>query len=151
MIEIPLTQGKVAFVDDQDAHLLNWKWYLHNNKYAARGYQKEKKGKPRSMFLHHCIIGFSINGRFVDHINGDTFDNRRINLRFVTHRENLSNQKCHRNGTKTSHYVGVYWNKHAGKWKSIIRLGKERKFLGYFKIEKEAGSAYQTALNGDSE
>ncbi len=81
MINILLTQGRVTVIDDADAHLARYKWFY------GEGYA----GRRKDGMLHHCIVGFPLDGLVVDHINRDTLDNRRVNLRIVTQRENLLN------------------------------------------------------------
>lgn len=70
----------------------------------------------------------------IDHINGDSTDNRWCNLRDVTCQENLRNQKIRKNNK--SGKTGVDWNKTHGSWQargSIVQNGKyKRIFLGYF-------------------
>jgi hypothetical protein len=48
------------------------------------------------------------------------------------------------NGT-SSRYKGVYWVKDRMKWKSEIKVGEKKIFLGYFEIEKEAYDAFCNA------
>jgi hypothetical protein len=83
-------------------------------------------------------------GFFVDHINGDTLDNRRENLRVCTRKEN--NQNCNKRGTlPKSKYKGVVWVKKVGKWKAQIKSDKKTIYLGYFKDELLAAKAYNSA------
>ena len=115
MIKIPLTQKRFALVDDCDSHLAEFKWFLKNGGqgYAVRNVVRPD-GKTRMMFLHHAIVGFPLNRFKVDHRDGNSLDNRRSNLHFVTDRENSHNQKAHRGEKKkSSKYIGVYWNKKA--------------------------------------
>lgn len=74
----------------------------------------------------------------VDHINGDTYDNRIVNLRDVSIRENCNNQEKHRNGK----LPGAQW--HSGKhvWYALIRFDGIQYYLGDFKNEREAHEAY---------
>ncbi len=80
----------------------------------------------------------------VDHINGDTFDNRKCNLRLATAKENSRNIGK-RKGKFTSIYKGVNWNKKAAKFTARIMTDIGRVFLGYFKTEAEAALAYNKA------
>jgi len=152
MIEIPLTQGKVAYVDDSMAHLANYKWYAvecGNNWYAARGFRKRKPDGKWGMiraYLHHAVSGFPLHRKQVDHVDGNTLNDLQENLRHVTHRENGQNQRCHREGKTSSRYLGANWNKTRKRWESRIRVGKKRIFLGIFKTDKEASEAYQQAV-----
>lgn len=149
MVEIPLTQGKVAIVDDEMGWLKNRKW--HEMKCGEHWYANSKiklyDGTWRNMFLHHVVIGHPLMGFEVDHINGDGFLNTRDNLRHVTHRENMSNLKCHRDNNKTSGFIGVCWHKKEEKWRAQIHCHGKVKFLGRYADEEEASKAYKLALS----
>lgn len=95
MKEIPLTQGKVALVDDEDFELLNQlNWYAYKNKtgnyYAVRNYSAEK-GKRKIILMHREIMD-APKGIQVDHRNGDGLYNQKENLRLATHQQNSFNQ-----------------------------------------------------------
>ena len=55
---IPLTQGKVAIVDDEDYEYLNqFKWYADKNTntfYAARGVYEN--GKKKTLLMHTQLL-----------------------------------------------------------------------------------------------
>jgi hypothetical protein len=99
------------------------------------------------MFLHHAVIGYPLNGLQVDHIDGNGLNNRRENLRIVTHRQNHQNKKCHRaGGKKSSRFLGVRLHKASGLWQTRIWINGKELSLGYFHDEQKAGDAYQKAL-----
>jgi len=76
----------------------------------------------------------------VDHINGDSLDNRRCNLRFVTHQQNLMNQ-APQSGC-SSKYKGVYLNKKLNSWVVQIKYrGRMRSITG-IQNEKIADMIY---------
>ena len=94
MKKIRLTKGYEALVDDQDFPELNsFRWQAMmgggRNIYAKR---RGKKGEPITVLMHRYLFGSPLE-RDVDHINHDTLDNRRENLRVITHAENLSNRR----------------------------------------------------------
>ena len=92
------------------------------------------------------ISGRSIPaGISIDHINGDTGDNRLVNLRTATHRENCRNQKLRK--TNTSGVKGVSWHAQAGKWQAKIRDGQKQRSLGLFGAKEEAANAYANAAH----
>jgi len=66
----------------------------------------------------------------IDHINGDTSDNRIENLRSVSHTENMRNCKLRKDNS--SGVSGVNWSKTAKKWSARCNTDNGRKFLGYF-------------------
>lgn len=126
MIEIPLTQNKVANIDNEDVDLLQYKWCAVNRNgkhwYAVR--QEGQRPFRKHLSMHRVILtkvlGHS-NFKIVDHINGNGLDNRRCNLRPVTTSQNLRNQKKQNN--TTSLFKGVCWDKKGKKWKASIHLG----------------------------
>jgi hypothetical protein len=86
---------------------------------------------------------------YVDHINGDTLDYRRDNLRVATHEQNCWNSRKRTHRTKdalTSSFKGVAWDASSGKWRVQLRAGKGvRVHVGCFADEQEAARAYDTA------
>lgn len=80
-------------IDAQDAWLLE----EHTCSVRPNGYVLVKakfNGQWHTMYLHHCIMGSPIwEGEEIDHINGNRQDNRRSNLRYVTHRQNILNRE----------------------------------------------------------
>lgn len=146
MKEIPLTQGKFALVDDDDYDWLNqWKWYANkggNTFYACR-HPNVASGKRTIITMHVDIMGKK-EGLVTDHINGNGLDNRRINLRHVTHRQNLQN----RHGERSSKYPGVQWKKiQGGFWTAQFRHKEKCKHLGCFSDELDAYNAYCKAIS----
>jgi hypothetical protein len=144
MKEIPLTQGKVALVDDEDYEWLNqWKWCAYKNKntfYAAR-HTKTENGKQTMIRMHIEVIG-KREGLITDHINGNGLENRRENLRHVTRRQNGQN----RHDERSSKHPGVSWYKRDKNWQATIQVNGKRKHLGYFSNEADAFRAYCSAV-----
>ncbi|HUW14188.1 MAG TPA: HNH endonuclease, partial [Anaerolineae bacterium] len=141
---IPLTQNKVAIVDDADFEWLNqWKWCAHKERagyYAIRGIWIN--GKTRRVYMHRLILNLPPDMQ-TDHINGNGLDNRRLNLRVCTQSQNNANRRkwvsC------SSQYKGITWDKLRGKWQARINLNGEQKHLGRFDDEHEAAVAYNEA------
>ena len=108
--KIKLTRGQYTLVDDEDYWLNNYNWYALKTKsgfYAARHGTLEGK----FLLIHRVIMDFP--ELTVDHINGDTLDNRRKNLRIATQHQQMFNRKSNSNGT--SKYKGVSWAKTKNK------------------------------------
>lgn len=144
-MQIELTRGQVATVDDVDAD-----WVLQHNWQAQRAgrtwYAKAKIG-GRVVKLHRAIAeraGLTIHGMQVDHVNGDGLDNRRANLRVATATENMRHQTRKAAG-KSSHYKGVSWDRRAGKWYACINVDGQHVKLGRFDSEIVAAAAYDAA------
>lgn len=89
----------------------------------------------------HHIVWLLFNDTLpaqLDHINGDTHDNRIENLRAASALENARNRKI--GATNKSGVMGV-WMDSAGKWRSQIGSGGSRQFLGVFQTKEAAAAA----------
>lgn len=143
--EIPLTKDKVAIVDDEDyEYLMQWKWGGHERGYAQRYGKRSREGR-KVVLMHRVIVermrGAPIpEGLQVDHIDRDTSNNQRGNLRLATIQENARNRAGRQN--TISQYKGVAWHKHKRKWIASIKDHGKSQHLGYFASEEEAGRAY---------
>ncbi len=149
---IPLTKGRVALVDDADKDLAAFTWHASGAApgyfYAARSYRKE--GKQHRVQMHRLIasrVGEIGPKMVVDHINGDTLDNRRENLRIVSQQVNIRNRKA-ANRTSVSGIRGVRFYRPNGKWAASISIREEGRpngqrtvHLGYFATAEEATAA----------
>lgn len=145
MREIPLTQGRVALVDDEDyERVAGNKWYCLRDS-AWRNQvtgEYESYEKKRTIPMHRVIMN-APPGLEVDHINGDRLDNRKRNLRICTHRQNLKNMHNVRGGS--SMYKGVHRYKKTGRWQAYITVDYKRKALGHWGREEHAAIAYNIA------
>ena len=142
--KINLTKGKVALVDADDfAELTRWKWSAsksHNEKYVAVRGGVDATGTVTTLTMHRQIMGLVRgDGMEVDHINHDTLDNRRSNLRVVTPTQNKRWQPS-RAGS-SSEYVGVSWDSARYKWRAQIQVDGKVLNLGRFSTEYEAALA----------
>lgn len=124
-------------IDDDNWHSFNLlKWRLKNNKYASTSLNKQ------SISLHQIVLNKK-EGFVIDHINRNTFDNRRINLRHVTHSINNHN-KIIKSDNKTSKYNGVYLIKQSKikPWCAKISFNNKTIYIGLFETENAAAKAY---------
>ncbi len=143
MRKIPLSQGKFAIVDNDDfAELNQWKWCATKGRrnytfYAGRNVPNKGKKPPQIKLLMHRFIAKCPKGKIIDHIDGDGLNNRKSNLRICTQMENQLNRHCVPR-SNTSGFVGISWNKNAGKWMvGGMRKGKYR-WGGYYLKLKDA-------------
>lgn len=147
MKEIPLTRGCVAIVDDEDYEFLSlWKWYAleqPHTHYACRDIRVD--GKKKTIWMHR-IINQTPDGFLTDHKNGNGLDNRKENLRSVTHAENMVNCGRHATG-RYSKYRGVTWHKHDKVWIAQITVNYRTIYLGRFATEEAARDAYIAKRN----
>lgn len=135
---LPLTQEKRAIIDEDDFELLSrYKWYA-----AKRGYGfYAQRHSERKLLQMHRVITNAPKGMDVDHINGNTLDNRKKNLRVVSRSQNEWNRTKQRNNT--TGYKGVTFKE--GKYLARIRVFKKLHHLGYFKEKVDAANAYNLA------
>jgi hypothetical protein len=147
MKHIPLTQGKVALVNDADYKWLNkHKWYALQDKYTfyARRSIFLRKGEERTQAMHRLILGLQPHDKLqCDHIDGNGLNNQRSNLRLCTSTGNNRSQRKRK--AHSSKYKGVCWHRRSHKWISRIRAGKTRIHLGCFDSEIEGAKAYDDA------
>lgn len=149
MKTIPLTQGKVAVVDDEDFELLSQhKWTAQLTRgawYAMRGVWTGTK--VRRVYMARVIMGEPA-GCDVDHRNGDGLLNTRENLRVVSRSQNCQNRRFSRN-LKRGLFKGITL-RNTGKWMAQIRVPVEGergrvKNLGSFADPVAAARAYDAA------
>jgi hypothetical protein len=76
----------------------------------------------------------------VDHINRDPSDDRWINLRKATYRQNQGNRKLNKNST--CGFKGVWYMKKDRKYGANIGIGGKTKYLGRFNTAEDAHQAY---------
>lgn len=142
-MELTLTQGRVAIVDDADAALLSqWRWqWLPNRRggYAVR--QACANGKRLTIYLHRFLMA-AAPGTVVDHIDRNGLNNLRSNLRCITQSRNMANRAA---PAREIAYRGVYTNRRGLPYRAqIARLGKD-KHLGSFATAELAARAYDHA------
>jgi hypothetical protein len=135
---IPLTRGKVALVDAEDFDVLSERsWCL-----GAGGRYPVSRVGGKVVCMHRLLMTPE-QGLEVDHISGDTFDNRRANLRLCTIQENHFNRRRYSNGS--SGYKGVSWYRPYSKWRAYATKAGRTHHLGYFDAAEDAAHAYDAA------
>lgn len=133
-MEIPLTLGQVALVDDECypwlVSIASWQARPREGRqgFYARGALRGVPGGQRWVRMHRLLLPFAPDD--VDHINGDSLDNRRANLRSATRSQNLCNQRL--SSRNRSGFRGVCWDRRAGRWKVEIQVRKKRISGGSF-------------------
>lgn len=128
--------GQFIFdLEDYDK-IKNYTWSRRNEGYA--GCTRKENGKPRIYNAYRIIMGVEDSKLEVDHINGDKWDNRKCNLRIVTHADNTKNRKLDKRNK--SGYTGVKETK-TGMWNAQIYCDGKRISLGTYKTKEEAVKA----------
>ena len=137
-------KGEKFYVDEMDFELIkNNKWFLDENGYVVSHLEDNS-----FVFMHRLIMGLTPNDKLeVDHIRGNqtTNDNRRYNLRVVTHAENQMNRKKQSNNT--SGIVGVWYDKKANKWVAEVQAYGNKYRLGRYETINEAALVRKEAEN----
>jgi hypothetical protein len=137
MKTIKISQGYQAIVDDEDYEMLSeYAWAY------CRGYAQYSNGET-TVFMHR-IVARTPNGLCTDHINGNKLDNRKSNLRSVTYQQNQFNRKKQKQPS-SSKYKGVSWLPSKKSWKASIKISGKLIYLGLFKDEPSAATAYNQA------
>ena len=115
------------------------KWYAHvpagTKPYAMNG------GRDKSI---HRIVMNNPKGMDVDHVNGDTLDNRKENLRVCTRSQNAQNKKLREDSS--SGMKGVWERVKPIRRKYVSKKTGEIKYHEY--MPKKRFSAYINLSNG---
>lgn len=147
---IPLTRGKYTVVDDEDYERLmkhSWAWVPTNGSRVGKGYAvrkgNKKRGEPRTVQMHREIMN-APKGVCIDHINLNSLDNRKENLRFADAQQNGFNRRkptveC------TSRYKGVLRRKSESRWTARIKFNGRHVELGLYGSEEKAAAVYNFA------
>ena len=133
--------GKTFLVDmdDYEEFVYGYRFRLNDKGYVK--YSGRKDGL-NGKFLHRIIMD-EPEDLVIDHINGDTFDNCRNNLRVVSQQENLMN-RCMSKRNKSG-VSGVCWDKSTNKWKAEITYKYKKINLGRFDTLEETTKARKDA------
>lgn len=130
-----------TLVDDKDyKNLIKINWYFHKKPKDVCGYAVSRTGFK----LHRWLLNAK-HGQLVDHINGNSLDNRRKNLRFVTPYQSAWNIKYNKlKKSKGCKGVSRVRNKRgiSKYWIARITVCGNRLYLGTFKNHISASRAY---------
>lgn len=137
---IPLTKGFVALVDDEDYERVTsaGRWRaLPNSNNENRVYAVHDGARGKTVRLHNFLTGWPLT----DHINGNSLDNRRVNLRPATKSQNGANRVIGVNNA--SGFKGVHLDRN--RWRAVVRLDGRLVSLGYHPTAEDAARAYDAA------
>jgi hypothetical protein len=127
----PFTPIQGLLYDEVDAPMIeSHRWFKMRSGYIVRG---KRDGTVKRTLLLHREIMCPPEGMDVDHINHNTLDNRRCNLRIVTRQQNAQNNRS----------TGAYYFKPRKKWMAYAKLSGKMIYLGYFS-ERDAAIAAST-------
>lgn len=132
MKEIKISKEYSALVDDEDyEELSKYKWKISKSKTIIYAVSQ--------IFMHRLIMKTDKN-ESIDHIDHNSLNNTKSNLRIATDSQNRQNSNKQKN--TTSKFKGVYWNKSTNLWQSNIFYDGKQHYLGRYKNEDDAGRAY---------
>ncbi len=150
-MRLPLSQGLFTVVDDDaPGPIVMSKWCAGRVGgglvYAVRS---RTSSTPKMIRLHRALMELKLgrtllSGELVDHVNGDTLDNRLSNLRLTTHRGNCQNKS--RQSNNKSGFKGVRYDPRTNKWLTDIATATGTKlYLGEFDDIHLAAITYDMA------
>jgi len=159
--ELELTKGHKALLDDDDYETFKgFSWYADvriykptgsTQVYARRSHCSRASGEHKhwTTLLHREIM-IPPAGLEIDHINGDTLDCRRENMRLATKSQNQANKRMALTGTgktgkRQSKYKGVCRSAtNSNVWRAQAKSGGMQ-WEEHFSSEEEAARAYDRA------
>lgn len=142
-----LTRGYHALVSLEDidrVSQIKWRVRIDSDGRPLAVAHKPGSGKRGKEITLHRFIVDAQPGQIVDHINGDTLDDRRSNLRVCRNAENIRNQRPHRD-KRTSKLKGVYFQPSRRSFRAQITVDRRKINLGNYPTEVEAAHAYDNA------
>ncbi len=149
MKEIPLTQGFVAFVDDEDFEKVSqFKWYAKISRgvwYAMRSVRLNPPApngqRQTTLLMHRFILGLEADDpREVDHREQvETLNNQRANLRICTRVENRRNSR--KPAHNTTGFKGTTLHS-GGKYQAGLHVHGKFIYGGLFASAKAAALKY---------
>lgn len=143
MKTISLTQGQHAIVDDSDFEYVNsFKWCASKNTRGGGEFYAVRRS-PSHRMMHRLILNAK-SGQYVDHINHNTLDNRRSNIRLCSAAENGRNRRG-ANSNSVSGILGIEWIESRHKWAAKMRIGGKPALIGRYATKEEAIQAHASA------
>jgi len=134
MREIPLPNGKVALVSDEDyPRASKLSWSDKGGGYVKARFKKSAGGDGYSFVLLHRFVTGAPAGMVVDHIDGNPLNNTRDNLQIVSQSQNCMRRRD----------LGDGVSMHRGKFRARARIHGKPLSLGVYSTRKEAADAVE--------
>ena len=148
MVEIQLTHGYVAVIDDEDeARVRQHRWrplVQQLNVYAIARLPR-LKGKQRTIYMHRLIVEAK-RGERVTHRDGDGLNNTRANLEVRCVRKVRRRAPA---GVRMSRYQGGAWDAESGRWEVLLGPPGACVRIGLYPTEEAAARAYDETAFSD--
>lgn len=138
--EVECFDGECFLIDKDDYPMVNpYPWEVDKG-----GYVISTTPDRRTIKLHRLILGVLDNKSCeIDHINRNTTDNRRANLRIVSRSQNCLNRGLMK--SNKSGYKGVYWHTAGKAWAAQYKKDKKTYYLGLYPTKELAVAALTAA------
>jgi hypothetical protein len=121
---ICIGDNEVIIDKDEFNKVESYRWFIDSEGYGSTHPRKGLHNNNKSVLrLHNLIMGYK-TGLVVDHINGNKLDNRKSNLRHVSHSKNTFNSE------RRSKHVGVYFYKRTNRYHAEIMYKYKKIHLG---------------------
>lgn len=138
-------KGYDVQIDDEDwDRVSQYRWRTSKKKNTDTVYIRAHQyinDKRVDITLHRFIMGCRYgDGTMVDHINHDTLDNRKNNLRFCTGQEN--NQNRRKPVVNTTGYKGIRVSTGNNRWGAVVSLNRKNTRVGTYSTPEEAARMY---------
>ena len=143
---IALGHWRYAIVDTEDLRRLSrfrWCTSKKSKKSSKPLIYAHRNDGDKIVYMHREVLSEVLlvdASKEIDHINGNSLDNRKTNLRVCTRRQNAQNLR--KGKGYSSRFKGVCWSKNTGKWRARIDHSDKQIHLGYFESESQAAKAY---------
>lgn len=138
---------KEAIIDTKSLEILNdfegtfrAVWNHNTQSYYAQGYDLTNSTKKKNVMMHRWLM-CAPEGMVVDHLNHDTLDNRKSNLKVTTQSCNMFNLDPRK---LQGRVPGVKWYETRQKWRAVVKVNGKEKHLGYYKEKVDAVIAVET-------
>lgn len=128
-----------TIIDTEDLEYIKsygLRWHIRNDKNTKTQYAISTRWEMKNGELKHIIYALHLlilntkKGEYVDHINHDTLNNKKENLRVTTNSNNTRNRKS-KNSNNKSGYRNVCWLKDVGQWCVQLQLDGKNTRLGF--------------------
>lgn len=125
--------NKIFYFDLEDYDKIkNQTWFEYPPNYVSN---------TKCDVLMHRLVTNCPEGKVVDHMNHNTMDNRKDNLRVCCQSQNCINRK--KSSRNSSGYKGVSWDKQRNLWVAAVNHNYKKYYLGGFETAEKAYEAYK--------